>query len=87
MRTKDVRLDVELNKLVWAQGISSVPDKIRLVISRHRNEDEGAKVGRGAAAAARGAGRLRLPRPRVWALEAAGGGAGAPTAHHAARFT
>lgn len=44
MGTKDVRLDVKLNKVVWSQGIRSVPVRVRVVISRRRNDDEDAKV-------------------------------------------
>ncbi len=44
MGTKDVRLDVKLNKAVWMQGIKNVPVRIRVVISRRRNDDEDAKV-------------------------------------------
>lgn len=44
MGTKDVRLDVSLNKAIWSKGIRNVPDRIRVVISRRRNEDEDAKV-------------------------------------------
>jgi large subunit ribosomal protein L31e len=44
MGTKDVRLDVALNKAVWSKGIKNVPNKLRIVISRRRNDDEDAKV-------------------------------------------
>ena len=44
MKTKDVRIDTSLNKLVWSQGIKNVPHKLRIVISRRRNDDEEAKV-------------------------------------------
>ncbi|WIA16637.1 hypothetical protein OEZ85_013300 [Tetradesmus obliquus] len=43
MGTKDVRLDVALNKAVWSKGIKNVPNKLRIVISRRRNDDEDAK--------------------------------------------
>eukprot|EP00882_Tetradesmus_deserticola_P000238 GHRQ01000265.1.p1 GENE.GHRQ01000265.1~~GHRQ01000265.1.p1 ORF type:complete len:116 (+),score=46.65 GHRQ01000265.1:137-484(+) len=43
MGTKDVRLDVALNKTVWSKGIRNVPNKLRIVISRRRNDDEDAK--------------------------------------------
>ncbi|KIY99900.1 60S ribosomal protein L31 [Monoraphidium neglectum] len=43
MGTKDVRLDVGLNKAVWSKGIKNVPTRLRVVISRRRNEDEDAK--------------------------------------------
>lgn len=45
MGTKDVRLDVKLNKAVWMQGIRNVPVRVRVQISRRRNDDEDAKVG------------------------------------------
>lgn len=44
MGTSDVRLDVKLNKAVWSQGIRNVPTRLRVVISRRRNDDEDAKV-------------------------------------------
>ncbi|ELW57345.1 60S ribosomal protein L31, partial [Tupaia chinensis] len=40
MRTPDVRTDTRLNKAVWAKGIRNVPDRIRVWLSRKRNEDE-----------------------------------------------
>ena len=43
MKTKDVRLDVALNKAVWAKGIRNVPFKVRVAISRRRSEDDDAK--------------------------------------------
>lgn len=44
MGTTDVRLDVKLNKAVWSQGIRNIPHRIRVQISRRRNDDEDAKV-------------------------------------------
>jgi large subunit ribosomal protein L31e len=38
MLTKDVRVDVKLNKAIWSQGIRSVPNKLRVVINRLRDE-------------------------------------------------
>lgn len=38
MMTKDVRVDVKLNKAVWSQGIRNVPNKLRVVINRLRDE-------------------------------------------------
>ena len=43
MGVSDVRLDVRLNKFVWSQGIKNVPHRVRVKISRKRNEDEDAK--------------------------------------------
>lgn len=40
MQTSDVRLDVKLNKAVWSQGIRNVPNKLRIVVQRRRNEDD-----------------------------------------------
>ncbi|XP_062071172.1 large ribosomal subunit protein eL31-like [Lepus europaeus] len=40
MGTPDVRIDTRLNKPVWAKGISNVPYRIRVRLSRKRNEDE-----------------------------------------------
>ena len=44
MGTTDVRLDVKLNKAVWSKGVKNVPNRVRIVISRRRNDDEDAKV-------------------------------------------
>jgi ribosomal protein L31E len=41
--TTDVRLDPQLNKKVWEQGIKGVPYRLRVRISRKRNDEEGAK--------------------------------------------
>jgi len=43
MGTKDVRLDVKLNKFLWHRGIRSVPRRIRVQISRKRNDDDDAE--------------------------------------------
>ena len=43
MGTKDVRIDSTLNKAVWSRGIKSVPHRIRVRLSRKRNDDEDAK--------------------------------------------
>jgi len=40
MGTPDVRIDTKLNKAVWAKGIRNVPYRIRVKLSRRRNEDE-----------------------------------------------
>jgi len=42
MGTKDVRIDSALNKFVWATGIKNVPTRVRVRLSRKRNEDEDA---------------------------------------------
>ncbi|KAJ3176394.1 60S ribosomal protein L31 [Geranomyces variabilis] len=42
MGTTDVRLDPSLNKAVWARGIKSVPHRIRVRLSRRRNDAEDA---------------------------------------------
>merc|ERR1719482_786980 len=43
MNTKDVRVDTKLNKFIWHKGIRNVPFRVRLRLSRKRNEDEDAK--------------------------------------------
>merc|ERR1719203_439693 len=43
MGTKDVRVDTKLNKFIWHKGIRNVPRRVRVRISRKRNEDEDAK--------------------------------------------
>ncbi len=43
MKTKDVRIDTTLNKHVWSMGVRNVAKRIRVRLSRRRNEDEEAK--------------------------------------------
>ncbi|KAF8474226.1 ribosomal protein L31e [Kalaharituber pfeilii] len=43
MGTEDVRLDPQLNKEVWRSGVKGVPYRLRIRISRKRNDEEGAK--------------------------------------------
>ncbi|KAL5619440.1 hypothetical protein FOVSG1_001662 [Fusarium oxysporum f. sp. vasinfectum] len=43
MGTSDVRIDPQLNKKVWEQGIKGVDYRLRVRISRRRNDEEGAK--------------------------------------------
>ncbi|KAG6829258.1 60S ribosomal protein L31 [Tricholoma furcatifolium] len=43
MGTQDVRLDPRLNQAVWAQGIKTVPHRMRVKLERKRNDDENAK--------------------------------------------
>lgn len=43
MNTQDVRLDSKLNKFIWSQGVRNVPYRVRVRLSRKRNEDEEAK--------------------------------------------
>ena len=43
MKTNDVRIDPDLNKALWSKGVRNVPDRIRVRMSRRRNEDEDAK--------------------------------------------
>ncbi|KAK5945708.1 60S ribosomal protein L31B [Knufia obscura] len=43
MGTSDIRLDPQLNKKVWESGIKGVPYRLRVRISRKRNDEEGAK--------------------------------------------
>merc|ERR1719375_1619245 len=42
MNTKDVRIDTKLNKAVWSTGVRNTPKRIRVRMSRKRNEDEDA---------------------------------------------
>ncbi|PPQ82982.1 hypothetical protein CVT24_012102, partial [Panaeolus cyanescens] len=42
MGTKDVRIDPKLNQAVWAQGIKTVPHRIRVKLERKRNDDDNA---------------------------------------------
>jgi large subunit ribosomal protein L31e len=41
MKTDDVRIDSRLNQFIWSNGIRNLPKKVRVRISRKRNEDEG----------------------------------------------
>ena len=40
MGTSDVRIDSNLNKFVWKKGIKNVPVRVRVRLSRKRNDDE-----------------------------------------------
>eukprot|EP00353_Schmidingerella_taraikaensis_P004157 CAMPEP_0185579416 /NCGR_PEP_ID=MMETSP0434-20130131/14698_1 /TAXON_ID=626734 ORGANISM="Favella taraikaensis, Strain Fe Narragansett Bay" /NCGR_SAMPLE_ID=MMETSP0434 /ASSEMBLY_ACC=CAM_ASM_000379 /LENGTH=121 /DNA_ID=CAMNT_0028197439 /DNA_START=24 /DNA_END=389 /DNA_ORIENTATION=+ len=41
--TSDVRIDPSLNKFLWNKGVRNVPYRVRVRLSRKRNEDEEAK--------------------------------------------
>ncbi|KZZ93813.1 Ribosomal protein L31e [Moelleriella libera RCEF 2490] len=43
MGTSDVRIDPQLNKKIWEQGVKGVPYRLRVRISRRRNDEEDAK--------------------------------------------
>ena len=43
MWEKDVRMDTELNHYVWKNGIRDIPNKVRIRISKKKNQDEDAK--------------------------------------------
>lgn len=43
MKTTDVRLDPRLNVALWSRGVQGVPHRMRLRISRKRNDEENAK--------------------------------------------
>ncbi|RKP24818.1 ribosomal protein L31e-domain-containing protein [Syncephalis pseudoplumigaleata] len=43
MGTKDVRVDPTLNEQVWGRGVRNVPHRMRLRLSRRRNDDEDAQ--------------------------------------------
>ena len=43
MLTTDVRIDTKLNKFLWSNGVRNVPRRVRVRLSRKRNEDEDAK--------------------------------------------
>jgi large subunit ribosomal protein L31e len=40
MKTPDVRIDTRLNKFLWSQGVRNVPFRVRVRLSRRRNDDE-----------------------------------------------
>ena len=39
----DVRVDTGLNKHIWSMGVRNVAKRVRVRLSRRRNEDEEAK--------------------------------------------
>ena len=41
MKTQDVRVDPKLNQYIWSQGIRNLPRRVRVRVTRKRNEDEG----------------------------------------------
>merc|ERR1719316_1506156 len=43
MQTTDVRIDTKLNKAIWSNGIRNIATRIRVRLSRKRNDDEEAK--------------------------------------------
>ena len=40
MGTKDVRVDSRLNQHLWSKGIRNVPFRVRVRLSRRRNDDD-----------------------------------------------
>merc|ERR1719329_1768848 len=40
MKTKDVRVDTELNKFIWSKGVRNIPYRVRVKLSRRMNDDE-----------------------------------------------
>ncbi len=44
MKTTDIRIDPKLNKAVWGQGVRSIPHRIRIRLSRRRNEEDEAEA-------------------------------------------
>lgn len=43
MRTEDVRIDTKLNQFIWASGVRNLPKKVRVRVTRKRNEDDNEK--------------------------------------------
>eukprot|EP01016_Furgasonia_blochmanni_P044332 TRINITY_DN6153_c0_g1_i1.p1 TRINITY_DN6153_c0_g1~~TRINITY_DN6153_c0_g1_i1.p1 ORF type:complete len:176 (-),score=74.71 TRINITY_DN6153_c0_g1_i1:346-804(-) len=43
MLTEDVRVDTRLNQHLWSHGIRNIPRKVRVRLSRRRNEDDEGK--------------------------------------------
>jgi large subunit ribosomal protein L31e len=43
MRTEDVRIDTKLNQFIWSSGIRNLPKKVRVRVTRKRNEDDNEK--------------------------------------------
>ena len=40
MQTDDVRIDPEVNRFIWRQGIRNIPRRIRVRLSRRKNEED-----------------------------------------------
>ena len=40
MLTKDVRIDPDLNKEIWKNGVRNLPNMVEIVMERKKNEDE-----------------------------------------------
>ena len=40
MLTKDVRIDTELNKEIWKNGVRNLPTREEIIMERKKNEDE-----------------------------------------------
>ena len=40
MLTRDVRIDPELNKEIWKNGIRNLPTGVEIIMERKKNEDE-----------------------------------------------
>ena len=40
MLTKAVRIDPDLNKEIWKNGVRNLPNKVNIVMERKKNEDE-----------------------------------------------
>jgi len=40
MLTEDVRIDPQLNQTVWSNGIRNLPTRLRVRLSRRKNDDE-----------------------------------------------
>ena len=43
MSTNDVRIDTNLNKFIWSNGIRNLPFRVRVRLDRKKNEDDNAK--------------------------------------------
>lgn len=43
MRTDDVRIDTKLNQFIWSSGVRNLPKKVRVRVTRKRNESENEK--------------------------------------------
>ncbi len=46
MKTSDVRIDIDLNKFVWSNGVRNVPRRVRVRLSRRKNDDENNAAGK-----------------------------------------
>ena len=40
MQTEDIRIDPEVNRFIWSKGIRNIPRRVRVRLSRRKNEED-----------------------------------------------